>query len=570
MARILRINLTKKESSWEAVPEAYLGLGGRALTSAVVSAEVPPTADPIGPENIIVLAPGVLAATSFPNNGRLSVGGKSPLTGTIKESNSGGSSAQKIARLGLAAVVIEGVSSEPVTISIKNDEVVFESAASLWGKGNFDSVDQLKEQYPKAGLITIGPAGEKGLKAAGIFITTTDYYLRAAARGGLGTVLGSKKVKAIVIDDSDGPGIEMADQEKFKELSKTITKKIVQHPLAAGLKAFGSPLLVGLMNEMGGLSTKNFSRGKFEGADKIGGEAFAKVLGERKNAHASHGCMPGCVVQCSQVYTDEAGEVMNSGIEFETVGLAGANCEIDDLDAIVRFDHACDNVGLDTIDVACAIGVAMEGGRIPWGDSVKLVEVVESILADDPLGLLIGNGCAETGKALGVARTPAVKGQALSAYDPRILKGTGVTYATSTMGADHTCGNAIPNPSIPDYDAGSPKGQEEMSGFLQSWFAAVDALGLCLFASLPLLDNPPESMQQLADAVSAKLGKELPEGYIMGLGRSINLGERKFNEGAGFGPNDDRLPEFFKKEPLFEGGPVFDVSDEDLDKVYAE
>lgn len=570
MTRFLRINLTKKESSWDAVPDAYLGLGGRALTSRLVADEVPPMADAVGPENIIVLAPGILAATSFPNNGRLSVGGKSPLTGTIKESNSGGVAARKIARLGLAAVVIEGVSSEPVTISIKNDEVTFESAEPLWGKGNYEAVDLLKEQYPKAGLITIGPAGEKGLKAAGVFMTTSDYYLRAAARGGLGTVLGSKNVKAIVLDDTGGPGVHVAEMEKFKESSKAITQAIASHPLIGGLKACGSPLLVGLMDGMGGLATKNFSRGTFEGAEDIGGEAFAKILAKRKNAIASHGCMPGCVVQCSQVYTDEAGEVITSGVEFETVGLAGANCEINDLDAICRFDRACDDVGLDTIDVACAISVAMEAGRIAWGDSKQLVEVVESILEDDPLGLLIGNGCAETGKALGVARVPTVKGQALSAYDPRILKGTGVTYATSTMGADHTCGNAIPGPAIPDYDANSPTGQEEMSGFLQSWFGAIDSLGMCLFACLPLLDNPPDSMQKLADIVSAKLGKELPEGYIMGLGRTTNLIERKFNEGAGFGPADDRLPEFFKKETLTEGGSVFDVSDEDLDKVYAQ
>ncbi|MBE0596379.1 MAG: aldehyde ferredoxin oxidoreductase, partial [Desulfuromonadales bacterium] len=467
------------------------------------------------------------------------------------------------------AVVIEGVASEPVTISIRNDEVTLLPAAGLWGKGNFAAVAQLRQEYPGQALITIGPAGEKGLKAAGVFVTTPDYFLRAAARGGLGTVLGTKKVKAIVID-SDGPGVSVAEPEQFKAVTRELTATIVNHPLSAGLKAFGTPLLIGLMNQMGGLATRNFSRGTFAGAEKIGGEAFAKVLGERKNAHAAHGCMRGCVVQCSQVYTNPEGEVITSGLEFETVGLAGSNCEIDDLDAIARFDQVCDDVGLDTIDVACAIGVAMEAGRIPWGDSEKLVSVVESIRTDDPLGLLIGNGCAETGKALGVARTPVVKGQALSAYDPRILKGTGVTYATATMGADHTCGNAIPNPSIPDYDAGSPQGQHEMSGFLQSWFAAIDSLGLCLFASLPLLDNPPDSFQKLADLVGAKLGEKLTPDYIMGMGRGVCLQERKFNELAGFGPADDRLPSFFRQELLLKGGSVFDVSDEDLDRVYGD
>lgn len=567
MARILRINLTTKESSWGEIPEAYSGLGGRGLSSAIVLAEVPPTADPLGPDNVIVMAPGILAATTFPNNGRLSVGGKSPLTGTIKEANSGGAAAQKIARLGIAAIVIQGTSSEPVTLLIKNGDVEFKSAAPLWGTGNFAVVERLKSRYPGTALITVGPAGEKKLKASAIIVTTHDYHLRAAARGGLGAVLGAKKVKAIVIDDTGGPGIVVAEPERFREASKKVTDIILNHPLVGGLRAFGTPLLVGLMNEMGGLATKNFSRGKFEGAEKIGGEAFAKVLGERKNAAASHGCMRGCLVQCSQVYTDAQGEVITTGLEFETVGLAGSNCEVDDLDAIARFDRACDDLGLDTIDVGGAIGVAMEAGRIPWGDGAKLAEVVASIYKDDPLGLLIGNGCSATGKALGVARIPTVKGQALSAYDPRILKGTGVTYATSTMGADHTCGNAIPSPANPSYDAASPKGQNEMSAFLQSYFAAVDSLGMCLFASLPLLDAP-ELQQHLVDVVAAKLGLELPPGYVMEMGRSVCCQERKFNELAGFSPKDDRLPEFFSKERLIPGGSLFDVSDEDLDKVY--
>jgi aldehyde:ferredoxin oxidoreductase len=532
-------------------------------------AEVPPTADALGPENIIVLAPGLLAGTTFPNSGRLSVGGKSPLTGTIKEANAGGNAAQKIAHLGLAAVVIQGTSSEPVTISINNNEVTFHAAAQLWGKGNFASVTQLKAEYPDNALITIGPAGEKGLKAAAIIATADDYHLRAAARGGLGSVLGAKKVKAIVINDTGGPGVTIAKPAAFRDATKTVSKLIVGHPLIGGLRAFGTPLLVGLMNEMGGLATKNYSRGTFEGAEKIGGEAFAEILGKRKNAVPSHGCMRGCIIQCSQVYTDEEGEVITSGLEFETVGLAGSNCEVDDLDAIARFDRACDDLGLDTIDVGAAIGVAMEAGRIPWGDGSRLAEVVESIYQDNPLGLLVGNGCAVAGKELGVTRIPTVKGQALSAYDPRILKGTGVTYATSTMGADHTCGNAIPSPANPSYDPSSPTGQNEVSTFLQSYFSAIDSLGICLFASLPLLDAP-ELQQHLVDVVSAKLGVELSPGYVLEMGRNVCRQEREFNQLAGFGPHDDRLPGFFQKETLLPGGSTFDVSDEDLDKVYAK
>lgn len=568
MSRILRVNLTTGESVWEMAPESYAGLGGRGLTSAILSKEVPPTADPLGPENVIVMAPGLLAATSLPNNGRLSIGGKSPLTGTIKEANSGGAAAQKFARLGLKAVVLTGASEKPVILSITHEGVSFHPADSLWGMGNFAAVELLEEKFPGSAYITIGPAGEKQLKAAAVIVTSHDNHLRAAARGGLGAVLGSKNVKALAIDDRGGPGVELSEPERFNAATKALASGILQHPLVGGLRAFGTPLLVGLMNEMGGLATKNFSKGIFSGAGKIGGETLAKILGERKGAATAHNCMRGCIISCSQVYTAEDGEFLTSGLEFETIGLVGSNCEIDDLDAIARIDGICDDLGLDTIDVGGAIGVAMEAGRISWGDGARVREVLNSIRKDDPLGLLLGNGCAEAGRVLGVKRVPAVKGQALSAYDPRILKGTGVTYATSPMGADHTCGNALPSPANPGYNPSSSSGQGQMSEFLQCWFAAIDSLGLCLFASVPMLDIP-DLQKLLVEAVSAKLGKDLPEGYLLELGRNVILTERGFNRLAGFGPQDDRLPEFFKKERLVPGGDVFDVPDGDLDSMFS-
>jgi aldehyde:ferredoxin oxidoreductase len=434
--------------------------------------------------------------------------------------------------------------------------------------GNYAAVEALKAEFPGTGLITIGPAGEKMLKAAAVVVTSPDYLLRTAARGGLGAVLGSKKVKAISVDDTGGPGVAIARPEAFQAASKAVTDGVVKHPLTDGLRAYGTSLLVGMMNEMGGLSTRNFSAGRFAAAEKIGGESLAAALNGRKGANAKHSCMAGCVIQCSQVYTDEKGKFVTSGLEFETLGLVGSNCEIGDLDAIARIDRACDDIGLDTIDVGAAAAVAMEAGRIPWGDGARVLEVLESIRKDDPLGLMIGNGCAVTGKTLGVARVPVVKGQSLSAYDPRVLKGTGVTYATAPMGADHTCGNALPSPANPGYDPGSPSGQNQMSEFLQSYFAAIDTLGMCIFASIPILESP-DLLRELTRAVAAKLGVELPDGYIQELGRGVVVAERAFNRLAGFGPGDDRLPGFLRKEALSPGGNVWDVPDEDLDKMFS-
>ncbi len=569
MARILRINLSNETFTWQDVPQAYRGLGGRGLTSAIVVGEVVPDTDPLGPGNRLVLAPGLLAGTPVPNSGRLSVGAKSPLTGTIKESNAGGSFAQKLARLGVAAVVLEGAASGPVTVRIHAGGADLIPAGDLWGRGSYAAAAALGARHEGCGVAVIGPAGEKGLRAAAVCVTTPDGFLRTAARGGLGAVMGSKRVKAVVADDTGGPGASVAQPDRFRAAAKTLTDGITAHPLVGGFQALGTSMLVGLINELGGLPTRNYSAGRFEGAPRIAGEALAGIMGSRKGASTKHRCMSGCVIHCSQVYTDEGGEVITSGFEYETLGMVGSNCAIDDPDAIARIDRACDDLGLDTMEIGAAAAVAMEAGRIPWGDGARLLEVLESVRADDPLGLLVANGSVEVGRSLGVERVPAVKGQAMAAYDPRCLKGTGVTYATSPMGADHTAGNVLPSPANPDYDPQNPEGQYQVSEFVQCYFAAIDTLGLCLFASLPVVESP-ELQAALVEAVSAKLGEDLPEGYLIGLGRRVCLAEKGFNVRAGFGPKDDRLPAFFAREPLPPQGYVWDVPDADLDRVFSD
>ncbi|GAB4265727.1 MAG: aldehyde ferredoxin oxidoreductase C-terminal domain-containing protein [Deferrisomatales bacterium] len=569
MAKLLWIDLTARAFRFETVPEGYAGLGGRGLTSAIVADHVPPDADPLGPDNLAVLAPGVLAATPVPNNGRLSVGAKSPLTGTIKEANCGGEAAHKLARLGIAAVAIQGRAEAPTLLRVHAGGVEFLEGRSLWGRGNYETVTTLRDRYPGGGVVSVGPAGEHTLRAAAVVVATPDGYLRTAARGGLGAVLGAKRVKALVIDEAGAPGVAAADPARLQAAAKALAAGISAHPLMGGFQALGTAMLVPLINEMGALPTRNYSQGRFEGAEKIGGEALAGLMAARPGASSKHRCMAGCVIHCSQVYTGEDGAPITSGFEYETLGMVGSNCAIADPDAIARIDRACDDLGLDTMEVGAALGVAMEAGRIPWGDGARALEVVCSAVSGDPLGRLVADGSTATGRELGVARVPAVKGQSLAAYDPRCLKGTGVTYATSPMGADHTAGNALPSPSNPDYDPASPRGQQEVSEFLQCFFAAVDTVGMCLFASLPLLDGP-ELQEALADAVAAKLGAPLPEGGLLALGRRVCLTERRFNRRAGFGPADDRLPGFFAAEALPPTGQRWDVADEDLDRVFAE
>ena len=568
MVNILRVRLDTKTYDILPVPDKYRNLGGRGLTSRIISQEVPPTCDPLGEHNKLIFAPGILAGSIVPNSGRISIGAKSPLTKGIKEANAGGAAAHMLARLGIQAIVLESCAEQWTALKIDKTGLSFFPADDFKKKGIKACIDSVRQAHGDAiSVIAIGQAGEMELLAAGIAITSPDHFPRMAARGGLGAVMGAKKVKLIVIDDSGCKAPVVKNNALLKASVKSFAKGITSHPLAGGLKRFGTPMLVGLINEMGAISTKNFSQGTFPGAEKISGEYIAELLDSRPNGENSHRCMTGCVISCSNIYTDSEGQVLVSGLEYETLALMGANCMIDDVDIIAAMNAVCNDFGLDTMDVGGAIAVAMEAGILPWGDGPKALQMVWEIAEDTKMGRMIGNGCKYTGEQLDVARIPSVKRQCLSGYDPRVLKGTGVTYATSTMGADHTCGNALPSPANPGYDPSAGSGQAPVSQFLQRYFAAIDTLGLCLFAALPPLDMP-ELQKHLIDCVSAVLDESLEERYLMRLGGMVNEEERKFNKTAGLSRQDDRLPRFFQTEALSPSGNKFDVSDDELDTVH--
>jgi aldehyde:ferredoxin oxidoreductase len=566
MGKIMRVNLSELKIKVEEMRKEYLGLGGRGLSSHIVGKEVPPKANPLGPENKLIFSAGILAGTAVPNTGRLSVGAKSPLTNGIKEANTGGSAAQKIARLGFQAVVIEGCAKELTLLKIDKNGATFTPASSLKRVGNYELIEKMRREHgDKVSLISIGPAGEMRLKAAAVMVTTPDFHIRVAARGGLGAVMGSKNLKAVLIDDTGSTPVEAKDQAKFREAIAALSKAILADPLGPGFRDIGTPILVMMINSLGCFPTKNYSIGQFEGAEKISGEYMAEVMKKRPNAQPSHRCMDGCLVSCSNVYTDEKGEFIVSGLEFETIGLMGSNCMIEDLDSIARMNRVCNDVGVDTMDVGGAIAVAMEAGLLAWGDGKAALSLVNEIGKATDRGLMIGNGCKFTGEKLGVERIPHMKGQCLSAYDPRGLKGTGVTYATSPMGGDHTAGLVLPNPGNPSYNPGSPSGQAAPSQFMQISMAAFDSLGLCMMAGMPLLDPVPQS--SLISVISAFTGESLDENYLANLGTSVLKAEKKFNKAAGFTEKDDRLPKFFLEEKLPPSRNIFDVPEEEIDSV---
>ena len=576
MEKILRIDMGAEGGPKisEGPVGNYAGLGGRAMTSAVVAKEVPPTCHPLGADNKLVIAPGLLSGTAAAMSGRISIGCKSPLTGGIKEANSGGQPSQVLARLGYAAIVLEGKPKDETLykIVINKDGVKIQPDNSLKGLPNYDLIEKMKTQYgDKIACISIGPAGEMKLAAASIACTDMELRpTRHAGRGGVGAVMGSKGVKVIVLDDTGKTMRSPKDPEKFKEAQKVWVKGLQGHPVTGqGLPAYGTNVLTNILNEAGAYPTYNFKEGRFSGAAKISGETQAE-LETARGGLATHGCHRGCIIRCSGTYNDKDGHFLTKQPEYETVWAHGGNCGIDDLDAIAQMDFLDDNYGLDTIEMGATIGVAMEAGLLKFGDAQGAINLINEVGKGTPLGRILGSGAAVTGKVFGVERIPVVKGQAMPAYDPRAVQGIGVTYATSPMGADHTAGYAVATNIMNvggQVDPLKPAGQIELSRNLQVATAAIDAVGMCLFIAFAVLDQP-ETFQALLDMINAFYGLNLTGDDVTALGKSILKNERDFNLRAGFTAQQDRLPDFFKKEKLAPHNVTFQVKDEELDQVF--
>ncbi len=573
MSRILRLNMADGSFRWDKVKEAYAGLGGRALTSRIIREEVEPTCHPLSAANKLVIAPGLLTGTMAANSGRISVGGKSPLTGTIKESNAGGLLSQKLARLDIKAVVVEGkpVGGEFSIVKITKEGVEFYPADEYAGLGNYKTMTRLWKRFGRGvGLMSIGPAGEKRLTAASVhFADPAGRPGRAAGRGGLGALMGSKKLKALVVDDrGTEPRVPLANPEKFKAASRKWAKYLLDHPVSGqALPAYGTSVLINIINEAGALPTQNFRRGRFEFAENISGERMAELIKQR-GGKTKEGCHPGCVIQCSQTYHDAKGKYLTSGFEYETIWALGANTLIKDLDEIAQLDRLCDDLGLDTIETGVTLGVLMEAGVIPWGDGPAALKMVKKVGTNDPWGLILGNGSAFAGQALGVDRVPAVKRQAFPAYDPRAIKGMGLTFATTPMGADHTAGYTVATDILKcggDVDPLKKEGNVELSRNLQIATAAVDSTGLCLFTAFAILDNP-DALQCIVDMLNATYGLILTTGDVVTLGQQVLRDERGFNRDAGFTQAHDRLPAFFK-ENLEPHNVTWDFTDAEIDQV---
>lgn len=566
MWKTVRVNVNTGEITKTDYKKEYNSLGGRSLIAQFLIDEVNPECDALGAENKLIICLGIFGGTTVTTANRLFFGAKSPLTGTIKESNSGGTAAASLAAQGIKMLVLEDIPQNDELKNIlidKDGNISLVPAGSYVGLNNYDIVEKAFEEFGKdVSTISIGVAGERKYLAAAIAVPEfkTGHPCRIAARGGLGAVMGSKGIKMIIIEKAATKfKPPLANQELFDSARNDFNKTLAAACPNFGMAQFGT---IGNINHVknGVMPVKNFSGAVDDNFEKINVAAFDEIQKDR-GGRRKVACQAGCVIACSNIYHDADGKHLTSGMEYETVALFGPNLLIEDYDFIAKMDRFCDDFGLDTIDLGCAFGVAMDAGRVPWGDVEKAYALTEEIRNDTEFGRVLGSGVYRTGKYLGCKRIPAAKKQGFPAYDPRNLKGTGVTYATSTMGADHTAGITFGAP----LDQTKNEGMVGLSKQMQLMCALADST-LCLFATLLGSRIAFDKIMLMYNGV---VGTEFTDPkQLFGLSVKTLMNEITFNKKAGITEADDTLEEYLKIEPSIANNTVFDFTTEELQDTH--
>jgi aldehyde:ferredoxin oxidoreductase len=549
--RLIRVDMTTRTVSLVPFSDEWKLFGGRGLSAKILSKECDPTCDPLGPDNVLVIAPGVLSGTSAPTSGRISIGGKSPLTGGIKEANAGGNPGQHLMKLGFRAIVVKGQPADPekrygLKVSADSAEVV--EADDYKGLWNYACCEKLLADAPKtASAISIGPAGEMRLAGASVACTDQEkdrHPARHAARGGLGAVMGSKGLKWVLIDPGKAPLRKPADAKAFQARNKAWTKEYQEGPLHF---ARGTSAVIPVANMLNTLPYKNRTSGQCPDAETLDGAHILEAFETRGGS--MHGCHTGCTVQCSSIVNDADGGYRTSGLEFETMTMLGSNCAIASWEDVADLDRLCDEVGLDTVETGAAIAVLMDSGGMEWGDAEGVKKLLRELAAGSEVGKTIGNGAVATGRKTGHKRVPHAKGQAVPAWDPRTLKVTGVTYAAGPMGADHTAG-LIVNPAMPAEELARASQESQLVN------TVCDSSGFCQFLT-PTLDDIRLYYGML-------YGEEVTREQITDQGWEILQDEWRFNEQAGFTAADDVLSDCMVEEGIGPADSRFDVDAETI------
>ncbi len=561
MFSILRINTATRETRKEEYSATEFLLGGRTLSSRMVSREVPADCEPLGKKNALFFCNGALAGTSVSSSDRVSIGGKSPLTGGIKESNAGGVVGTRMSQQGLRCIALEDAppaNSSWQIIVIGKDGVEFTDGDFLAGKGVYEKSELLSAQFStKAGCITIGPAAEKLLYTSGIACSDPHGVCsRYAGRGGLGAVMASKKIIAVVIKNDGEVKPEFTDTEQFKDGSKKIVRLLRENPVSSKFTKYGTAAMVDICQALKVLPTRNFTHGVMEGAEKINAQTMYDTIKERGgDGLTQHACMHPCAIQCSNVYPDKDGKLLCSPVEYETMALMGSNLCLKNLDTIATMNRIANDVGVDTLDCGAAIGVAMEAGLAEFGDNEAAIRLMEEIRNLTPLGRILASGCKIAAQVLGVRHAPHVLGQAVPAYEPRGTKGMAMTYLSSPMGADHTFGFTLRDEDVPT----SKEGKVALSKKFQVIGSRMDAMGMCNFVRYSVRND----MGPLLDLIQARYGVSIGAKEFDDIVKETLRLEHQFNSDAGIPPQAHRFAETFYEEAQPETGEKIDITDEE-------
>lgn len=545
--KVLDIDLTTQTYKTYALDPniARLFVGGRGLGARLLWDLVGPEVDPLSPQNVLIFTTGPLTATGYQTSNRFSVSTKSPLTGTILDANAGGYWGMQFKKAGYDAMIIRGKASHPVWIEIKREVIIFHDATGLWGKRVFEVTDQLGQNNHRRNVLCIGPAGENLSRIASIMVDRQ----RALARGGPGAVMGSKNLKAIVVEGSEKPQVE--DQERFKFMLYETRKLLAASPLTSqALPEFGTAVLVNIMNSIGALATRNHQQVQFEGAEAISGEELTE-----KYLIKNEACWA-CPIACTRVSRTE--KVQGEGPEFETIWAFGAQCGVDDLAAIIEANALCNDLGMDTISAGSTIACAMElsekgylGSDLRFGRADLLVPTLEQMAYRRDFGAELTDGSLRLATKYGHPElSMSVKGLEMPAYDPRGMQGQGLLYATSNRGGCHMRGNMVGVEvlGIPKLiDRFQVQGKASFVILHQNVSAAIDSLVLCKFTNLGVAE------EYFARVLSAVTGIHYATGDLIRVGERVWNLERLYNLREGFTEKDDTLPPRLLTEAPKEG-----------------
>jgi aldehyde:ferredoxin oxidoreductase len=546
--KILDINLT--DGSIETVPldmeMARLFLGGRGLGVRLLWDLVGPEVEPLSPENVLIFTMGPITASGSQTSNRFNVSTKSPLTGAILHANSGGWWGMQFKRTGYDALIVRGKAERPALIEITPDGVVIKDADHIWGNTVFETTEALGQSRNKRNVLCIGPAGENMVRIAAIM----NDKERALARGGAGAVMGSKNLKAIVVEGEQK--IKPADKDQFKFMLYETGKLLKASPLTSqALPEFGTAVVMNVINEIGALPTRNFQLSQFKGADKISGEAITDTILVKNQA-----CWA-CPITCTRITKTKSGKE-GEGPEFESAWAFGAQIDVDDLDVIAEANFLCNDLGLDTISMGNTVGCAMELAEkgfiendLRFGQADQLLDLIRSTAFRRGIGAEMAEGSYRMAKKFGAPElSMSVKKLELPAYDPRGMQGQGLVFATGNRGACHETGNML-GPEVLALprliDRFATQGKAGIVSVHQNSAAVIDSLVYCKFANLAV------SEEFFARTLTAVTGEHFTVDDLMMVGERVWTLERLYNLREGFTQEDDTLPDRLLNDPVPEG-----------------